>query len=317
AINLSLERGNSDGSCFAYAMFGCVAGPHLGNYQAGLRFGQLGYDLIEQRELRRFQAFTYLALGHHTLPLTRHVRAGRELVRRAFEAANKIGDLTCAAYCCIALNVHLLAAGAPLAETQREAEHGLAFAQQMRFGYVIDVISTQLGLIRTLRGLTRQFGSLDDAQFDEVRIERRFADHPEWALGECWYWSLKLQARYVAGDYAVAVEAASQVQRLLLTMPSPLQMAGFHLYGALSRGASAAAAQRGPHIGALLAPHRRLAVWAANCPENFETRAARVGAEIARLEGRDLDAMRLYERAIQSARASGFVHHEALAHELA
>ena len=66
----------------------------------------------------------------------------------------------CAAYCCNQLNTHLLAAGDPLAETQREAEHGLTFAQKMRFGFVSDVISTQLGLIRTLRGLTRKFGSL-------------------------------------------------------------------------------------------------------------------------------------------------------------
>ena len=42
-----------------------------------------------------------------------------------------------------------------------------------------------------------------------------------------------------------------------------------------------------------------------------------MGAEIARLEGRDLDAMRLYEQAIRSARANGFVHNEALAYELA
>src|SRR5439155_19934102 len=59
------------------------------------------------------------------------------------------------------------------------------------------------------------------------------------------------------------------------------------------------------------------AVWADNGPENFENRAALVGAEIARLEGRELDALRLYERALHSARANGFVHHEALAHELA
>ena len=40
-------------------------------------------------------------------------------------------------------------------------------------------------------------------------------------------------------------------------------------------------------------------------------------AEVARIEGRDLDAMRLYEQAIRSARENGFVHNEALANELA
>jgi PAS domain S-box-containing protein len=42
-----------------------------------------------------------------------------------------------------------------------------------------------------------------------------------------------------------------------------------------------------------------------------------VSAEIARLEGRDADAMRLYEQAIRSAREHSFVQNEGLAHEVA
>src|SRR5262249_53706416 len=57
--------------------------------------------------------------------------------------------------------------------------------------------------------------------------------------------------------------------------------------------------------------------WAVHCPENFANRAALVGAEIARIEGRELDAERLYEDAIRSSAANGFVHNEALACELA
>ena len=64
----------------------------------------------------------------------------------------RAGDLTFAAYSCNNLNTNLLAAGDPLAEVQREAEHGLEFAQKARFGLVIDIITAQLGLIRTLRG---------------------------------------------------------------------------------------------------------------------------------------------------------------------
>ena len=57
--------------------------------------------------------------------------------------------------------------------------------------------------------------------------------------------------------------------------------------------------------------------WAENCPENFENRAALVGAEIARLEGRVLEAEQLYEQAIRSAHSNGFVNNEAIAYELA
>src|SRR6202043_2595091 len=57
--------------------------------------------------------------------------------------------------------------------------------------------------------------------------------------------------------------------------------------------------------------------WSKNCPENFENRAALVGAELARIEGRELDAERLYEQAIHSARDNGFVNNEAIAYERA
>ena len=33
AVNLSLEHGNCDGSCFAYVWLGIIAGPHFGDYQ--------------------------------------------------------------------------------------------------------------------------------------------------------------------------------------------------------------------------------------------------------------------------------------------
>jgi hypothetical protein len=42
-----------------------------------------------------------------------------------------------------------------------------------------------------------------------------------------------------------------------------------------------------------------------------------VGAEVARIAGRLLDAEQPYERAIISARADGFVNNEAIANELA
>jgi PAS domain S-box-containing protein len=320
-VNLSLERGNCAASCSAYVWLSMIARARFGDYQAAVyRFGQLGYDLVERRGLTRFQARTYMDFGYGVVPWIRHVRAGRDLVHRAFEAANKLGDLTYAAYCGNQLNANLLAAGDPLAEAEREAERGLAFAQKARFGFVIDSIAPQLGLIRTLRGLTPIFGSFDDEQFDESRIERRFSENPDLAFVECWYWIRKLQARFFAGDYASAIEAWSRAQRLLWTSVSQLETAEYHFFGALSQAASCDSAptrERQQRLDAVATHQRQLQLWAANCPDNFENRVALIGAEIARLEGREFDAERLYEQAIRSARANGFVHNEALANELA
>ena len=52
-------------------------------------------------------------------------------------------------------------------------------------------------------------------------------------------------------------------------------------------------------------------------PRILKTVLALVGAEIARIEGRMLDAEGLYEKAIRSAHANGFIHNEAVAYEVA
>jgi len=320
AVNLSLEGGNCDGSCYAYTVLGRIAGPEFGDYEAGIRFGRLGYELVEQRGLKRFQARTYLNFGYLLMFWTRHVREGRDLLRRAFETANQIGDLTFAAYYYTHLNTYLLAAGDPLDTVQIELEHGLAFARSMQFGFAIDSIAGQLGLVRTLRGLTPIFGRFDDGQFDELVLESHFRGNPDLALAEGSYWTRKLQARFFAGDYAGALEASLRAQQLQPTSASFFECAEYHFYSALSRAASCqsvAAGQWQEHLSALGTHYRQLEIWATACPDNFENRAALVGAEIARIEGRALDAEHLYEYAIHSAQAHGFVHNEALANEVA
>ena len=117
-VNLSLEHGNSDGSCFAYVWFAIIAGPRFGNYKDGFRFGRLGYELVEKRGLTRYQARTYMSFGNIVMPWAKHARSGRDLVRRAFDVANRIGDLTFAAYCRDELITNFLAVGDPLAEVQ-------------------------------------------------------------------------------------------------------------------------------------------------------------------------------------------------------
>ncbi len=192
--NLSLEHGNNDASSYAYAIIGTVLGAQFSDYQAAFRFGQLGFNLA-QRGLDRFKARIYLIFGHHVMPWSKPIRTSRSLVRLAIDAAQEAGDLTYGAFGRTLLVTHLLASGDPLDEVQREAEAGLDFALQARFGLVVHRITAQLQLIRTLRGLTPLFGRLDDAGFDEERCEQQLAD-PRLALAACWYWVRKLATAF-------------------------------------------------------------------------------------------------------------------------
>src|SRR5258708_19324747 len=110
----------------------------------------------------------------------------------------------------------------------------------------MDVITAQLGVIRTLRGLAPKFGSFNDEEFDELLFERRLAGDTRLAAPECWYWIRKLQARFFAADYASALDASLKPQRLLWTSPSHFQTAEYHFYSALSQTAACVSAPPDP-----------------------------------------------------------------------
>src|SRR5271166_1175642 len=317
--NLSLEHGNSDASGYAYTAVGNVLGLYFGDYKAGFRFGQLGLDFIEQPGMDRLKARVYLAFGNLAKPPVRHARTGRPLARDAFEAAQQVGDLTYAGISCNNLLTQLLASGAPLAEVHQEAKAGLDFARRAHFGAVVSLITAQLGLIRTLRGLTPVFGCFNDDGFEEEQFEQQLAAEPSLGIAAFMYWIRKLQARILANDHVAAVAAATKAERLLWMSPVIFERADYHLYAALALIAlceAASDAESAQYQEGVAAHHRQLQEWAEHCPENFVSRAALIGAEIARLNGRELEAERLYEQAIRSARDNGLVHNEALGYEM-
>jgi PAS domain S-box-containing protein len=317
---LSLEHGNCDGSCLAYEWLGGVLGTYFGKYEAGFRFGRLGLKLVEKPGLDRFKARVYVVFAVHVANWTQPLQISRDVLRRGFLAARDAGDLSYATYSCIDLITNRFAAGDPLSEVEREAEDGLEFARKVCFGLAIDCITGQLRLIRMLRGRTPDFTSFNDAEFDEERFAQHLENNPQLAIGACYYWVRKLQACVYAGDGASGIVAASKVASLLWTAPAQFEHAEYHFYCALARAAhcdKVLVEERSQHLEALAAHHKLLTIWAENCPENFENRAALVGAEIARIQGGELDAERLYEQAIRSSNANGFVQNEALANELA
>ena len=320
AVSLSLEWGNCDASCVLYANVFRVAGRRFGDYQVGFRFGQLGCDLVERRGLTRFEASTYLCFSCFAVRWMKPVGQCRDLLRRSFVAANRIGDLPYGAYAGNNLTADLLFAGEPLPEVQGESEQGLAYAKKVRFGLVVDFIVTQLVLIRMLRGLTPTFGRLDEGELHERATEAHLSSSPDLVLAECLYWVRKLQARFMADDIEAAMDAAAKAQRLLWVCQSFFEEAEYYFHDALARAAWCDAIpviEHGQHLIAMAADYQQLQTWAQQCPENFASRAALVGAEIARVEGRVVEAELLYEQAIDLAQESGFIHIEALANELA
>ena len=133
---LSLEHGNSDGSCLAYAWLGGVLGTYFGDYQgSGSASAGLAWIWSKSR-VRPPQRPRLSGLRRPCRPLDAAPDSSRAFLRRAFDAAQRAGDLTYAAYSRADLNTNLLASGDPLGEVEREVENALEFVGEVRFGLI-------------------------------------------------------------------------------------------------------------------------------------------------------------------------------------
>jgi PAS domain S-box-containing protein len=318
---LSLEHGNSDGSCLAYAWLGSVLGSHFNDYESAAQFGKLAIDLVEKHNLDRFAARVHSVFGAHIAPWSQPLRACRAIFEHALGAAERTGDLAFIAFSQAHLVTKAYSCGAPLDEVQRDAEQALQSARRMQFGLVVNILTGVIRPVRKLRGSMPDPGEGNGGwEFDEVTFEQNLTETPAIALAACWYWIRKLQANFLIGDVESAIDAASKASSLLWTSLAEFEIAEYHFYAALAHAAacdSATPEQIQFHLDASRAHLKHLDLWARQCPENFIDRSALVGAEIARLEQRDLDAIRLYEIATSSAATQGFLHNEAIANELA
>jgi len=318
--NLSLERGITDESCIGFLFLSLVLGPRFGDFHAGYRFGQLSLDLVDKRGLERFKTRVYCSYGSLVSPWIRHVRDSYAYARRAIESSPHTGDVTWMGFAARGRVTYRLSCGDPLQEVEAEAERTRAFIRTIKTTYIFNLVSLQLRWIRVLRGLTAGFGTFNDHDFDEAGFERGFMGATLPRYDSARYWSYKAQLRFLADEYADALAAVAKAEAMPESAVPTIEYAQFVYFAALAHAASfdtATPEDRPRHSSAVATYHRRYAAWAEDCPENFRTGAALIGAEIARMERRPLDAEQLYEDAIRCAREHGFVQYEAISYEVA
>jgi PAS domain S-box-containing protein len=316
-VNLSMEYGATGASGHAYSGFGTTLGSAFHRYIDGYRFGKLACDLVEKHEFLAYRARTYFSMELIVL-WTQPIGTALDYIRAAFRASVDTGDFHFACISCNHTITDLLARGDHLDEVWRESERGLDFVRKARFRDVIDIMVSQQRFTENMRGRTASFSTFSDAKFDETAFEARLTEDRMAAMVD-WYWILKLQARFISGDYEVAIAAAGKAKALLWASDAHIQLLDYYYYAALTVAAlyENGTADEQERWRELLTAHReQLREWAENCPPTFADKHLLVSAEIARIEGRELDAERLYERAIRSARDHGLAQNEGLSNEV-
>ena len=316
-MNVCLGHGHTAESSSLYEGY-ARARVDAGDFQSAFEFADLALRLAAKCENPRLQAIVRFRHGFFINPWRSHIATSLPYLHQGFAALVQAGDFLYAGYAGIDAVELSLEKGDRLddvLETCRKYADVVTQSHRNRYTFRL-----QQHFIACLQGSPYESTNFEGPGFSN-------ADRPAGIAGVRFH-TLRQIVCFLFGRYDEALESAglaaevlrSTVSFGLFAPRSFLLVATHHFYHALTLATlyprATAARQQAfrQTLGEELRQHR---LWADNCPTNFENRYALLAAEVARLDGQDLEAMRLYEQAIRSARENGFVQNEALANELA
>jgi len=316
-VNTSLEYGTTGASAHGYAELACILGPVFHRYFDGYRFGKLACSLIEKYGFEAYRAKVYFCMERAVF-WTQSLRLAIEFVQLAYRAAIETHDLSYACFSYGHLITTLLMQGVHLDEVWRESQKALEFFRDSKFRDHADTLIAQQLFIQAMRGQTDEITTFDGKPFHDEVFENQLTANRAGVICNCL--TVKLQMCFLSGEYDEALRIIEKARALLWSAEINIRLVNYYFYSALTF--AAVYENHGPEkqpddLTALKQCLDRLREWAESCPATFLDKYTLILAEAARIEGRDLDAMRLYERAIQAARQNGFVQNEGTGNELA
>ena len=316
-VNLSLRYGNSDGSAYGYVLYGFILAGGMDRYEEAYRFGRLALAVQDKFGGVELAAKVNMVLGVY-LHFCGPVRDALEYFKRAYQSDLVSGDFVYTSHACFYTIIVRLSLGEDLGAVSEELDRFLGLTRRTKEAMAIGFLTIAKHLLAALEGRTPSRTSLSDDAFDEDAF---VASHE--AAGAhfitSWYYTVKAQLSYLYGDHRGALSMATLAEERLGTSAAQYFATELSFYLCMTIWAlyPEASPEERSRYTETLEPHQaKLARLAERCPENFKQKYLLVLAEQARASGKEVEAIDLYDEAIEAARENRFVSLEALANEL-
>ena len=308
-----LRHGNVDTSVLGYIFYGFIVANYLKHYGEGYRYCEVARELMERRGQTQHRG----SVVYHDALVALWVRPIGECIQRMHDSIHPLlesGNLVIAGIASRLIVTFRLLRGDALEEVEADSMRCAGFVAPLNYPTVISLNRATLGLVRRLRG-TQDFeaapqgnGGQTAAGNDRIPFVI-VAEHLAEVAWHC-----------IMDEHAAAYEALERARPLIWGTIGLLPTYDFFFYGSISiavRLDEAAHDERSRLRDWLRENLEQMRLWADGNPESFEASRLLIAAEIERVEGRPVDALRFLDQAVESARSNGQVPVEALACERA
>ena len=316
-VRLTVQHGTSRMACYAYSLYALILAGVLSEFETGFKFAQLALEEQEEWHAVELESKVYALVYIFVHHWTRHVRDTLEPLLHGIKVGIDTGDVEYAGYNAVHYSTYYFFVGDELPSADARLQQYVDLSAQLKQEYGYNYIRVWRQLVIALRRTDVDHSLLVGEAFDErtdaeplgPMLPVMFSMHQARAM-----------MRYFYGDFAGATESCRQAEELVIAVAGFVTPVLNNWYTCLSLLAGFDELELSERMAArekVAANLEALRLWADNQPENCQHKLDLVLAELKRIDGEPLEAMKLYEAAAAGARRHGYIHEEGLAYELA
>jgi predicted ATPase/class 3 adenylate cyclase/GAF domain-containing protein len=319
AVNLSVQYGNLPESAYAYAAYSIMVAAVFEDDRSSEEFGELAFSLSKKFNHPVSQCLTYNLYANNISIWFKPISFANSINSHGYEIARKAGELGLARDLLMNQCVNYFYQGKFLAHLMADVSHCKELNPSRYNRWTTEAILASEIAIANLTGQTADKFTFATKYYSESAYLNS-DNHQQDLAGICLYKIYKMQILYLYEEYAQAMALAQDIENIIHYIRGSLANFEYIFFYCLILTASykqVADSQQVNFLTQLTTYQKKLKKWVSNCPDNFRAKFLLVKAEIARINGNIVDAMNLYDYAIQLVQGHEYIQIRALADELA
>ncbi|MBW4495623.1 MAG: AAA family ATPase [Oscillatoria princeps RMCB-10] len=318
-INLCLQDGNCAQAAVGYGLYGLLLCHSPAHIEMGCQFAHLALKVLEQFHATEIKTKVYVLVYAHGRIWKDHARTTLAPLLEGIQNGLETGDLDWVGHSTSWYCDHLLMAGEPLDTlAQKQAQHLeclLKIKQDCQSSYV----KLWMIMVLNLMAAPAEKYQINGEVLDEDALLQKATKDNNYLLLYAAHLSKTIRF-YLFGDCAQAAQCAALTSQYVGGVTSLSLNATHNFYYSLAllgQCAGVSPCEQEQILKQVETNQDIMKQWAAHGPANFKHKYELVEAEKARVLGETLEAMDLYDRAIEGAKEQGYIQEEALANERA
>ena len=318
-VRLSLVSGNCEHSPVGFLGYGITLGLGMHRYREACEYGMFALSLNEKYVNAGLRCRLETLFGAYLSHWTNHVDTGIGYLRGAHKKGVESGEIYYAGVAAVYQMFAMFFKGESIPRVCKTSRNYLDFSEKNRDPDVYNGLQVFYRNTRCLMGETAGITCLSDETFNEDEF-RELIRKQEVLQPYYLYLICRARLLYLFGKYEEALECCPREKELFEYHYSTIVIPEYIFIKSLILTALYEKVSIAGKLRYLLILNRHLRLmkkWKESCPENFLHKYYLIEAEIKRITGRDIQAMKLYSLSIDSAKKNGYTCNEAMSGELA